>query len=329
MTFSLPENSKFACLALENCSWNHDMPDEVQVSDNLWVLKASPFTIDAHWIEWLGTLNIDHFRKSDFLIVATAPSATLEILDGEHQALDQQVHALFYTLLMHGFPHYDGGMILQGSKYRDVTEVRSAGPLECYYRPHLVMPFQLNEEIVKNAATTANNLQNVFSPMGHYIRFKKGFDAWLKGGKEDRAHTRLHQFVRAIEAVMKPKIGATKRQFIHRGKVFAGTSEDTAKILEEAYDLRSSVEHMNDWELALPAYSEAEREEVASLRSYQMQLLSSDIYLRLLATPPTGSLIKDDATLEAFWKLPDDEKIKQWGKPFDLVGSPTGHFKPY
>jgi hypothetical protein len=89
---------------------------------------------------------------------------------------------------------------------------------------------------------------------------------------------RLHQFVRAVEGVIKPTIGQSRRQFVHRGQVFAGNSETARTLLGELYDLRGLAEHLHRFDAGLAAHPQRDRESISLRRAYQAQLLASHVY---------------------------------------------------
>ena len=144
--------------------------------------------------------------------------------------------------------------------------------------------------------------------------------AWLSGMQERYGDARLHQFVRAAEAVVKPRIGETRRQFLHRSTLFIGATEDNRALLGHLFDLRSAAEHLNEFENLLQDVPAAERQRAGWLRSYQAELLAGRIYRRILADPAALALFRTDAEVDTFWALTDRERQDRWGPSFDLQG---------
>src|SRR5207249_7679539 len=69
------------------------------------------------------------------------------------------------------------------------------------------------------------------------------FDGTLMPNKDG---DRLHQFVRAVEALVKPEPEKTRNQFAHRiSQTFTLANDETRAILLQLFDLRSYVEHMH------------------------------------------------------------------------------------
>ena len=124
--------------------------------------------------------------------------------------------------------------------------------------------------------------------------------------------------MRSVEAIIKPDIGTTKRQFIHRCKLLTSVNEVHSSILGELYDLRSLTEHMNDWKMLYENLPEGEAEEIAELRTYQAEKLAGYVYGRMLSDTIFLENFKSDETINNFWKQRDDEIISQWGKTIKL-----------
>lgn len=75
--------------------------------------------------------------------------------------------------------------------------------------------------------------------------------SWKKAVYEPFADERLHESVRALDAVMLLPIGESRRHFVSKGRVLPGGSHNADGLLGELYDLRSSTEHLNDLDVTL------------------------------------------------------------------------------
>lgn len=93
--------------------------------------------------------------------------------------------------------------------------------------------------------------------------------------KQTAVHERLHQFVRAIEAVIRPRQGDGTRNFKFRCQFFAGRKPKDAELLEEIYKLRCAVEHLNPMSDKLSAYPLGEHDDLKRIRAYQAELLAA------------------------------------------------------
>jgi hypothetical protein len=117
--------------------------------------------------------------------------------------------------------------------------------------------------------------------------------------------------------VVKPEIGASRRQFIHRCQTFTGASAANADILGESYDIRSQVEHLHDWQNGLPNVPPEFREERLKSQQRRSEALGRHVYGRVCTSQAHRQLFEDGA-IDGFWARPDDEKRQLWGAQLDL-----------
>jgi hypothetical protein len=75
---------------------------------------------------------------------------------------------------------------------------------------------------------------------------------------------------------------------------------------------------MNPLDSGLTEYPESDRYAVGLERSFQAQVLASDVYRRIFRSPDLISLFSCDDQIEAFWSKPWAEWVATWGPPFDL-----------
>ena len=157
--------------------------------------------------------------------------------------------------------------------------------------------------------------------MANETQFRRviyGLNTLFKGLKEETAEDRLHQFVRALEALIRPEKGKTKYQFTRRCQTFARKSNETQNLLSEAYDMRSATEHLNPWGKALQSCSPGRGEDVYWQRTRQIEHLACEAYSRLLRNPA----LREHFRWTEFWELSEDERLKLWGTPLDIAQEP-------
>ncbi len=130
---------------------------------------------------------------------------------------------------------------------------------------------------------------------------------------------RLHQFVRALEAVITPRIGESKSDFAHRGQTLAVANAQTREVLIELYDLRSAVEHLNVPQNALQADTEAERLAVVNRRTRQADTLARASLLRVLESSVMFNIFRRDDEIEDFWRLREHARSLLWGERLDIL----------
>lgn len=317
MTFELSPGEKFALIAIDNVS-REELPEEIELGEEVAIYRKPPIMGGALWREWIGSLNYAHLEDSNLVIIAKASSRTPEVLDAENQALQQKVLAVFYSILLHGIPHMDGSLDLTGANVGGEISVRHISILDHFYRAAGGRPHSVSEEDLEIAQRAARSLSAVYAGPGNFSRFKRGLHSLLRGFREELANLRLHLFIRALEALIKPEIGRTRKQFRKRGQLFIGESSTNVDLLGELFDLRSCAEHLHDWDCGLEHVEQAEREECGNFRSYQAELLASEAFLRVLLDDGLLQTFRDDAQIDTFWRLPGADRRSAWGDPVDL-----------
>jgi hypothetical protein len=316
MSCTIPENTKFACLALQDVRTEGPASAPVAVNETVEVHFESPFALDEIWTKWLGTIRADALRASKLLIVSKSPSGEASSLNALNAELEWAVTDLYYGLLVLNMGHGANGLIFSGGFCEGEESIRSISDLERTYLAHGAKPLPVRHAAFHEAALIAKGLKDVRENTQAYPRLSRGVRALIRGFREKAAWDRLHEFVRALEAVICPDIGKTTRQFKHRASILAGQSPNTPQAIDELYELRSCTEHMNDWQRVLSGYTDPGP--VADLRAYQAQWLATCVYARVLKSVDFRNRFRDDTTARAFWDRADHEVMSEWGKPVDF-----------
>jgi hypothetical protein len=318
MPFPLPTGHKFACIALTNAGIALGLTNSIDLGSNLIILFETPFSLNAAWREWLGTIQADRLAASTLVILAHRASANVGVIDTENQALTEQCLSMLYALFLADVFHYDSGLILSGSNDDGDVRVRQVSRLDTFILPNGVTRIRIDESMIRRASIIAEGIRDIHTSGSHHVRLRQGFHACREGLTEFYGAERLHQFVRAVEGVVKPKIGVTKKQFIDRGQVFAGNSAAAISVLRQLYELRSLAEHLHPFGNALASYPPDQHERIALRRAYQAQLLASNVYERILSSGTLRALFSADDDIDAFWAQTRPQQILAWGKPIDL-----------
>jgi hypothetical protein len=319
MPFTIQHGHKFACVALSNAGVDRVLREEVRLGGDVWAVFGPPFRLDDHWREWMGTVQLEHLERASLTIIATAPSNALDVLDAENESLRQRVLGMFYALHLVEIFHYDGGLTITGANTNGSVSVRQVSILEHYFRPPGVLPIRIDIRWLEDAYAIANGMQVVHrAGVDHHQRLRRGFRAWIGAMQEYNGDDRVHQFVRAVEATVKPEAGRSRAQFVHRGQLFAGNSLPMRERLGELYDLRGGAEHMNPLDSSLLNYPEAQREVIGLQRSFQAQILASTVYRRILSNPELHATFTSDEHIARFWAEPWATQVAEWGDSIDL-----------
>lgn len=319
MPLEIARNDKFACLAIQNASVAADLAGQIQLTPDFWCVDRLPFAVGDFWTNHLGEGRVEQIMRSNVLIFCIAPAQQPQVLDGENQALMQRVQRMFYALLMQLVFHHDGVDLFSGARVDENPDIRQITDLRDHYRPPQVRVGRISRAHLVRAAVAEGGIQEYLRRTGGADRLWHGFHALQRGFMEYYGDERLHQFVRAVEAILRLEAGRSRTQFAHRAQLFSGRSNENREWLLELYDLRSATEHMNDYR-AILGHHGARWDDTATLRAYEAQVLASQVYLRLAESAALRGRFNGDATSEQFWRMLEADQQNEWGAPFDVRG---------
>ena len=336
MTF--PRDIDFCCLALKG--------PRLQVKQEHAVLPGftvsntqNGFELEPHWVEWLGSIQANSFRESSLYITAVSQSGHDVGNQPAHQYLDNRVRMLHQTLVLLGCGYNNATLMVGGNTSGGVLHIGPvrSGLTPCY-RPFYRKHRRIEMADLERATVILTNLESIYghAPNPLYKRLRKGFNVWIRGVEETQEWSeRLHSFIRASEAIIKPTIIVRKRRipgknklktvlrpitatFLSRGQTFLGHSEASEQLLDQFYDIRSSVEHTKD---IMPAVRKARgisAKEAFAFRALQCEILVSTIYSRILGNAELMESFATERKVEGFWHRAEGKRQALWGAPIDL-----------
>lgn len=327
MTMTVPSGHNFACLSLKNVFCKYD-GYPIQIQTGLSVHVRPKAAIDTSWQgmlntierDILGTFNHDRMTNSNFLIVATAPSANPDQFSEPNKGLICRTIQIFHAILMHKIPFHEEGIVISGTNSSGRLDPQSLQriPTYCWFDENLPVNVfhDIDEGIIRSAGAVAEGIYFVESQDESFERVKRGIAAWVRAAKEQEYYNRLHEFVRAIEALIRPAKSKTEKQFVERCKTLADDSSET--IARELFVLRSAVEHLNEAECELANISPSKRKSHVRLRARQAEFLAGQSYIRLLSNRQLLEKFCSDNSIDEFWKLQDGERQALWGSPINI-----------
>lgn len=315
MGFEIVAGEKFAALVLVRASAGRfDTP--LDLGGGLWATSSPPVDIGTIWREWVGSIASRRIEEGNLWLIARRPSAAPEILDQENRDLKDDVWHLFLGLLLLGTPSYEGGYLLTGAHVHGAPDVRQYSEIQQYYLFHRDQHLSVGERELRAAGPMREGLRAVYADP-QYMRVRRGISVFWKGLERQAAIARLHEFVRAVEAVVKPAPPGIKKKMIERSQTFTGRSASAVSAIGEAYELRSKEEHLLEWEDALAHVPVGCREGTLYKRLHQAEALARHIYERVLTSRPHLAYFQD-ASIDAFWNLPEADRVKRWDTVFDI-----------
>jgi hypothetical protein len=324
MSLALPLNGKFACIAIR--TWAENLPNSFNLSPNVLASSEAPLAVDEFWTTSLGTIQAKQFLESNLFLTAFSSDPA-----SDENQLKRLAESYYYGLILQGVAYSERSLILAGDISTNGLHVVSVGWETSYRKPYKVLPPSVDLNALAASRFLGDAIEQVYSMENgqNHLRLRKGFNTYLMAVKERQAHFRLHHFVRAIEAVIKPATAKTKRQFVHRSQFFIGRSEDARKLLDEIYEMRSAAEHLNPLSDKLNGYPSSEHENLIALRTYQTELLASFLYQKVLRDSTILDAFRDDFVITELWEKPDDQLIAFWGGTINLDSAVQGKFFDY
>ena len=320
MKYHIQESYKFACISFTYMKYDHQkLSTPIDLGDGQWVLFEPPVDVNEQWRDSLGSLLSDDIAKSDFWLLAESPSTKPDILDDENEKLSMKVNSLYGNLLLIGSLGYESAYALTGANNRGFVKIHQIDELEEYRPSPGDAGIMIDKIVLEQAASLSLSSESINAANNSYERLRRGFNALHRAWKESQgAEYRIHQYVRSLEALVKPDIGKTKRQFICRCQTFAKKDNIAKQVLEESYDIRSQIEHLHGWKAALKSYPSADVERIAELRLRQIEALARDAYICIVESDDLKNIFIDDTSIEKFWREPEDVRSKRWGPGMDL-----------
>jgi hypothetical protein len=303
-----------------------DLPDaELQLADGMWVMPRIPAVADLGvWKEWIGSIRAGSLERANLVLVTQEVSANPMILDDVHARLRDELGQLYYFL------HFRQGIECSGSNEPDLLcgscadgapIIRQMNRLPAFYQSKGYTRAPITQEWIEESFALRAGAKTVGSASGEFQRLISGLNVLFSGLRET-GQERLHQLVRSLEALILPDTGKTRKQFVHRCQTFVTAGPDAQQALEEAFDMRSDTEHLQDWNRAVQNYPASEREDVCWQRARQIELLVCYAYAHILRNANIQGHYRTDDTLAQFWKLRDHERRAVWVDPLDISREP-------
>jgi len=318
MAFSFTDNEKFSLIAIDNCF--SEIEKEIELADGTWILPKMPATLDDQWVRWIGELRAENLRDADLVIVRRVSSEKPGILDEEHTELFDRVQHIFAMLQLAHIVLYDDASAVQGSFENGRVNIRQMAHLNRFYRTTSDREVSVTADRLREAVTLVDTWKEMLAA-GKHERFMRGAVILQTGLQRGHGPERIQHFTRAIEGLVLPDPGKTANQFKDRSQTLGIRNKVADKILYESYQMRCDAEHVHALDRTLSKEYPAEKiEEVATIRTRQMEALARLSYRRILLNPEIRKHFESDDSIQAFWKLTESERGQIWGAPIDVTG---------
>lgn len=205
------------------------------LASNVFFYSSAPLEVDQFWTTSLGTIQAKQFSDSNLFLIAFSNDPALD-----ENELKRLAESYYYALILQAMAYSERSLIATGDISPNGLHVVSVGWENTYRKPYKVIPPSVDDNALAASRPLVDTIEEIYSTKNgqNHLRLRKGFNTYLMAVKENQAHFRLHHFVRAIEAIVKPATAKTKRQFAHRLPVLCRPIGRDAKTFRR--DLRDA-----------------------------------------------------------------------------------------
>ena len=304
MSYEMPPDTKYAAIHLTGCSASDDIGDALHLYGDLSAHPRSTVALSAFDDERIGSDRAKAFRESNLVLMASMPSATATIRDAEWKTLEQHVFMLLYALLMHGVPNWRAATIAQGGRDSFGRFFSGRIRFQWYFRNHCMKPLIVGGDMLRRTGQVVAGLYAIHAAQGEFKRVKRGIYRMSRAWREELyLLDRLHEFVRALDGLMKLPKGEGEDEFVRRFQLFAQAS-NVEQIAREVYRLRSIDEHLSEWPTSLGYVKKDDRDRFVAERAFQVELVAGCAYRSILTDIVMRESFRDDLATSAFWSGP-------------------------
>jgi hypothetical protein len=335
----------FCCLALRGphlaARGAHTLLPGLTVSNS-----QAPLDLDKVWVNWLGSLQADEFRRSSLFIVAQRRHRFAGGDETVRVSLENRVRLLHNALVLQGCGYNSTVLMISGNTSAGHLHIGPVSPgLTPSYCPIFRRPDSIAVPSLERAAAMLTSLEHVYEhvPGPHYRRIRKGFNLWIKGAEEGLDfNEKLNFFVRAAEAIIRPTIARRRRKgsnvrpwravtetFKTRGQTFIGQSKRSSRLLQEFYEIRSSIAHVQDVLPKVRKLKGVSSKDTFLFRALQCEVLASAIYTRIFTNDALRERLRTERGVEGFWRRSDAGRGALWGDCLDLNARARRVFVPF
>jgi len=317
LPFELRNGSKFAFLLISNV-YTALPPSVVRLANGAWVLNKYPAAADLHWERMVGEIRFREITEANLILARVTEGQPYILTQADHDAGEElaQLHAF---LQLGGVAEHHAANLAVGSVDSEICRIRQLSSIAQYHQSKGYVRAPVTIDRLEQADSLARIVRSLNFSSIKFGRFGRGLYHLQEGLRQNSGQERLHRFTRALEALVLPETGKTRRQFIQRCQLPALASPEAQAALGQIYEMRSDAEHVHDWDRSLQNVAPENAEDVGSWRTRQMEALACFAYTHVLTNSQLHPYFKNDAQLSVFWnKLTDAERFKLWGERFDL-----------
>tara|TARA_R100001369_G_scaffold86130_2_gene120368 strand:- start:1151 stop:2176 length:1026 start_codon:yes stop_codon:yes gene_type:complete len=288
---------------------------KAELPGGLTIFPSADFELPNIWREWLGTIRVEEIGDCTLFLLAKLKSTSIGILDKENQKLSLLVHHWYTGLtLTCKFDTSDAAFLASGCCKDGNIDVREFGPINPSLAPIVNDSHSISIKQLWHASEISLGLRTVAdSPNTKNWRILQCLQLYQEARCNRNIMERIHQFTRCIEGLIAGEAGKTKKQFKSRTETFIGPRYHN--LMDELYELRSAIEHLND-NIHLAEFNREARISVAKLEATSEWIARSCLE-RILLNKEVLIHFGNIDSIKLFWQLSTAERQEIWGSPVD------------
>ncbi len=305
----------FACFALDGPLVRERGVLPFQAADILEVHSTLPVGLDEMWRSWLGSVQARKFDTSHFFVLYLRPIAHRGTFEADAVEV---IRAYHLALLLQGAAYSEESVMICG---RTPGARLVLDSLRVIGRHGYVLhsrPTPITAQVLTRAWSVSQIMRAIHRPRVRFSRLRRGLAAWSLAIQSNLPEVRLHNSIRAVEAVSRPTRGGVTQAFVNCGTLHIGEKHRNVAALKQLYALRSCIEHVKLWRHELTVPMGFSVDDAFLFRTLQAEILASHIYLRIFENPRLLSRMGTYATIERFWVTPLTNLRAQHGGDIDL-----------
>ncbi len=292
-------------------------PDVVktELPGGLTILPNADFELPKIWGEWLGSIRVEEIGDCSLFLLARLKSTSIGVLNAENQKLRLLVGHWYTGLtLTCKFETSDAAFLASGCCKDGSIDVREFGPIDPSLASIVNDPHSVSIKQLRHASEISQGLRTVADlPSTKNWRILQCLQLYQEARCNQNVMERIHQFTRCIEGLIAGEAGKTKKQFKSRTETFIGPRYHD--LMDELYELRSAVEHLND-NIHLEEFNREARIALAKFEATSEWIARSCLEKILLNEEVLIHFGNIDS-IKVFWQLSNAERQKIWGSPVD------------
>ena len=290
---------KFGCISLPVRRFDRSIALPYRIQPGLSLTSALPVELSDWWAGVLGSSEAENISKCFLWITAKESSNSLGILDAENRKLLNESFWFLRSFLLSGPTELiEQPYMATGASSAQKADVRQVSRLDASLFGAGMPSDIVDDERVSRAKSIHAVLRPLYETKTH-SRLKRAIQAFEDGTKQQGLGQRLHDFVRAVDGVMKLPRGKSRKLFVNRaGQICGDCFESDAGML---YDLRSVDEHLHPLNAALDAIDV----KTALIESHRLtaaaETFARSLLSRVLLSPDVLAHYEKDSGIDQLW----------------------------